>query len=65
MGPELPASLVHKDQLIAVGITLAYTVPVSFTILKVLDLTMGLRVDDADEQRGLDITQHGEAAYNS
>jgi len=34
-------------------------------ILKVLDLTMGLRVTTEEEQMGLDITQHGEAAYTS
>jgi Amt family ammonium transporter len=53
------------EQVIAVLVTLAYTVPVSFIILKVLDMTMGLRVSDNDEQMGLDLTQHGEAAYNS
>jgi Amt family ammonium transporter len=52
-------------QIYAVGITIAYTAPLSWVILKVLDLTMGLRVSDEEEQMGLDLTQHGEAAYNS
>lgn len=51
-------------QLYAVGITVAYTVPVSWVLLKVLDKTMGLRVTDEEEQMGLDLTQHGESAYS-
>jgi Amt family ammonium transporter len=45
--------------------TIVYTVVVSFVLLKVLDLTMGLRVSTDEEQMGLDLTQHGEAAYSS
>ncbi len=36
----------------------------SFVILKVIDLTMGLRVSQEDENQGLDLAEHGEAAYN-
>ena len=32
-------------------------------ILKVLDLTMGLRVSQEDEIQGLDLSQHGEEGY--
>jgi hypothetical protein len=35
----------------------------TFGILKVLDLTMGIRVNDEDEIAGLDVSQHGERAY--
>ena len=28
-----------------------------------IDVTMGLRVDEAAENEGLDITQHAETAY--
>jgi len=52
-------------QVYATGLTFVYTLVVSYIILKVLDLTMGLRVSDEEEQMGLDLTQHGEAAYNS
>lgn len=52
-------------QLAAVVATIVYTCIVSWIILKVLDKTMGLRVTDEEEQIGLDLTQHGEAAYNS
>jgi Amt family ammonium transporter len=37
---------------------------VSFIAFKVVDLTIGLRVSEEDEREGLDITSHGETAYN-
>ena len=36
----------------------------TFVILKAVDVTVGLRVDEADEVKGLDLTQHGEEAYS-
>jgi hypothetical protein len=50
-------------QLIAVGVTIVYSGVVTFVILKVLDLTLGLRVKEEDELAGLDVSQHGERAY--
>jgi len=50
-------------QLIAVAITIAYSFIVTAIILKVLDKTVGLRVDDESEVVGLDISQHGESGY--
>jgi Amt family ammonium transporter len=41
-----------------------YAFVVTFIILKVLDWTMGLRVAEDDEIKGLDISQHGEAGYS-
>ena len=35
----------------------------TFIILKVLDVTMGLRVSQQDEVQGLDYSQHGEEGY--
>jgi len=43
-----------------VGITIAYTAVVTFIILKVLDMVMGLRVTEEQEREGLDIALHGE-----
>jgi Amt family ammonium transporter len=43
-----------------VGITIVYTAVVTFIILKVLDLVMGLRVTEEQEREGLDIALHGE-----
>jgi Amt family ammonium transporter len=51
------------DQLAAIGIVAAYSFIVTSIILKVLDVTMGLRVSDDEEVAGLDVTQHGERAY--
>lgn len=50
-------------QLKAALITVVYSGVVSFAILKVLDLLVGLRVKEQDERIGLDLTQHSEAAY--
>ncbi len=51
-------------QALAVVVVLAYSFIVSFLLLKVLDKTMGLRVDKEDEIQGLDLSMHGEAGYN-
>ena len=40
-----------------------YAIIVTFVLLKVLDMVMGLRVQDEEEVIGLDITQHEESAY--
>jgi Amt family ammonium transporter len=50
-------------QLIAVGATIAYSGVVTYIILKVLDLVMGLRVSEEEEVVGLDVSQHGERGY--
>ena len=50
-------------QLVAIIVTIAYSGVVTFLILKVLDMTMGLRVKEEDELAGLDVSQHGERAY--
>jgi len=50
-------------QLKAVVITLVYTGIVSFVLLKLIDVTIGLRADDHDERVGMDLTDHAEHAY--
>ncbi|MCB2183925.1 MAG: ammonium transporter [Desulfobulbaceae bacterium] len=45
------------------GITIAYSLIVTFIILKVIDIVVGLRVNTDDEVQGLDITQHSEIGY--
>jgi Amt family ammonium transporter len=47
-------------QLWGVGSTLIYGFVVSFILLKVIDMTMGLRVTEEQEREGLDISLHGE-----
>ncbi|HRF42955.1 MAG TPA: ammonium transporter [Candidatus Competibacteraceae bacterium] len=44
--------------------TLAYTGILSFVILKVIDVVMGLRVTDEQETEGLDLALHDERGYN-
>ena len=43
-----------------VGATLIYGFIVSFVILKIIDVTIGLRVTEEQEREGLDISLHGE-----
>lgn len=52
-------------QLAGVAVTLAWSGVFSFGILKVIDLTMGLRVDAEAEQEGLDLVENGELAYGA
>jgi ammonium transporter, Amt family len=51
------------DQVVASVVTLAYSFVVSLAIGLAIDATMGLRVDDAAEDEGLDLSQHAEVAY--
>ncbi|HVR92921.1 MAG TPA: ammonium transporter [Casimicrobiaceae bacterium] len=47
-------------QLYAVIATLAYSGIVSFILLKVIDMVVGLRVSEEEEREGLDVSLHGE-----
>ncbi|WP_395669028.1 ammonium transporter [Rhodoferax sp.] len=48
----------------AVLITVVWSGVVSVVAFKLVDMTIGLRVSEEDEREGLDITSHGETAYN-
>jgi Amt family ammonium transporter len=50
-------------QLKAVSVTVLYTFIGSLVIFKVIDVLMGLRVNEHEERVGLDLTQHKEAGY--
>ncbi|MGI9252553.1 MAG: ammonium transporter, partial [Thermomicrobiales bacterium] len=50
-------------QLVAVVTVGVFSAVVTWLILKVLDVTIGLRVPEQEEVLGLDSTTHGEAAY--
>ncbi|MEN8216398.1 MAG: ammonium transporter [Pseudomonadota bacterium] len=50
-------------QLIGVVATLIFTTIMSFVILKVIDIFIGLRVDEEQESEGLDIALHEERGY--
>ena len=51
------------DQVVASLATLAYSLVASFIIAKVIQSTIGLRVDAEAELEGLDRSQHAETAY--
>jgi Amt family ammonium transporter len=52
-------------QAVSVGFTLVYTGVLSYILLKIIDMVIGLRVTDEAETEGLDVAEHGEAAYNN
>lgn len=52
------------SQFIGVGATIVYCAVVSFVLLKLMDVVMGLRVTEEQEQEGLDLALHDERAYN-
>ena len=51
-------------QLKAVGLTVIWSAVVAAISYKIVDMTVGLRVPEDEEREGLDITSHGETAYN-
>jgi len=53
-----------KVQLIAVGACVIYAAVATFVILKVMSIFIKLRTTKEDESIGLDISLHGEHAYN-
>ena len=50
-------------QLIAVAATVAYAAVATLGIVKLVDVVLGIRVKPADEAAGLDLSVHGEVAY--
>ncbi len=48
----------------AVLLTIVWSGVVSLAAYKIVDIVVGLRVSEEDEREGLDITSHGETAYN-
>jgi len=49
----------------AVLVTIVWCGVISLILYKVVDMLVGLRVDNDAERQGLDLTSHGEAAYHS
>jgi len=52
-----------SNQLIGVGVAWALAIIGTLAALKIVDVTVGLRVDEGHEIQGLDLTQHGEEGY--
>jgi Amt family ammonium transporter len=54
-----------EHQAVAVIAVVAYSFIVTYILGKILDKTIGLRINEEDEFAGLDLSQHGETAYES
>jgi Amt family ammonium transporter len=52
-----------KGQIVAVLVTWIFSIVVTFVILKVVDIIIGLRVSPQEETLGLDVSQHEEEGY--
>ena len=52
-------------QFIGVAATAIWCAIVTWLLLRILDMTLGLRVDDDQEAQGLDLAEHGETGYGS
>ncbi|MFM2410723.1 MAG: ammonium transporter family protein [Pseudomonadota bacterium] len=66
--PAVPGTYDMAGQLVtqikAVGVTVLWTGVVSAALFYALKLTIGLRPSEEGEREGLDLTDHGERAYN-
>jgi len=51
------------NQLVSIGASAALAIVGTIILLVVINATLGLRVSPEEEQRGLDVTQHGEEGY--
>jgi Amt family ammonium transporter len=53
-----------SNQIIGILCTVLLSGVMTFIILQIVKATVGLRVSDEEEFVGLDLTEHGERAYN-
>ena len=51
-------------QALCAGIAIAWSVGVSWVLLRGLAATIGIRAEEGDEQKGLDLSLHNESGYN-
>jgi Amt family ammonium transporter len=69
-GKALPLGLVDGNgaqilnQVIGIAIAIFLGMVGTFVILKIVDLTMGVRATAEQEMEGLDLSMHGEEGYN-
>ena len=54
---------VLTGQLVATAVTWVYSIVATYILLKIVDVTIGLRVDERAERLGLDVTEHEEEGY--
>jgi Amt family ammonium transporter len=62
MGDKAPTNMMHQLWVQVEGVlaTIAYSAVVTFILLKIIDVVIGIRVENDDERMGLDLSQHGE-----
>ncbi|MEZ5672261.1 MAG: hypothetical protein R3E08_07685 [Thiotrichaceae bacterium] len=63
LGRRHECSVTTEHTRASVLTTLVYSGVMSFTILKLIDMTLGLRVDEEQESQGLDMSLHDEHGY--
>jgi ammonium transporter, Amt family len=69
-GNALPSGLIEgnahqlPNQLVGVAIAWVLAIVGTLLILKIVDVTVGLRVSEDEEIQGLDLSQHGEEGYS-
>ena len=51
-------------QIVSVVATMVFAFIMTFIILKIIDVLIGLRVSEEEEAKGLDISLHNEAGYS-
>lgn len=51
-------------QFVSVITTMVFAFVMTFIILKVVDITVGLRITEEDEVKGMDVSLHNEAGYS-
>ena len=51
-------------QLIATVITIVWAGVASYIIIKIVQIIIGIRVENEEETEGLDLTSHGERGYD-
>ena len=49
--------------MIAVAVVVIYSALITWGLLMFVNATVGIRVSPEEEARGLDVSQHGETAY--
>jgi Amt family ammonium transporter len=69
-GRALPVGLLEGNgsqigyQLVGIAMAWGFALVGTIVLLKITDLVVGVRATEAEEVEGLDLTQHGEEAYN-
>jgi ammonium transporter, Amt family len=69
-GRPLPVGLLDGNasqigsQLVGIAMAWAFALVGTFVLLKITDLVVGVRASEEQEIQGLDLTEHGEEAYN-